>query len=332
MAVAPDLRRAAGVLPLSRRAEAQLAEDLFQAHARQIYAYCLRRLGSREEAEDALQATYLNAYRSLKGGFEPQLAQAWLLKVAQNVCFDRLRSTTRRARLELAHDAQEVEELAPAPVVGDELFGIEDALAALPDQQRRAILLREWQGLSYKEVAQELGLSQGAVETLLFRARRSLAAALEQPEARSRRRLLHAFDLGSLLTGLKASLGANLSANLATGIAVAATATTLASAPVGREMIRPLGAEPAQAQELERPTAARSEREAVRPSWDGSGFARLTKPEHGKGRGKPSWAGKRGAKKLDPPGARGKKAHADHAPRGNSSGRGHTTGGGPKKH
>ena len=53
----------------------------------------------------------------------------------------------------------------------------------MPEQQRRAILLREWQGLSYREVAAELEVSQSAVETLIFRARRSLAQGLEQPDS-----------------------------------------------------------------------------------------------------------------------------------------------------
>jgi len=52
----------------------------------------------------------------------------------------------------------------------------------MPENQRRAILLREWQGLSYREISAELDLSQAAVEMLIFRARRALAGALEQPE------------------------------------------------------------------------------------------------------------------------------------------------------
>src|SRR5919197_3456727 len=166
----------------------QLAEELFNEYSRRIYAYCLRQLGSPEEAEDALQATYLNACRSLLGGFEPDAAQAWLFKVAQNVCLTRQRSRSRRARVERAQDLQEMQDFVAAPEkAGDDLLGIEEALAALPDQQRRAILLREWQGLSYREVAEEMGLSQGAVETLIFRGRRSLAAALEEPAEPSRR-------------------------------------------------------------------------------------------------------------------------------------------------
>jgi RNA polymerase sigma-70 factor (ECF subfamily) len=158
------------------------AEELFTEHSRRIYAYCLRQLGSREEAEDAVQATYLNACRSLLSGFEPEIAQAWLFKVAQNVCLTKQRSTWRRRRIERPGDIQAMEDLIPSPhEPGDELLGIDEALASLPEQQQRAILLREWQGLSYREVAAEMGITQGAVETLIFRARRSLAAALEEP-------------------------------------------------------------------------------------------------------------------------------------------------------
>jgi RNA polymerase sigma factor (sigma-70 family) len=74
----------------------------------------------------------------------------------------------------------------------DELIHLPEALESMPDQQRRALLLREWQGLSYKEIADELDVSQAAVETLLFRARRTLAHGLVEappkPLAAPRRR------------------------------------------------------------------------------------------------------------------------------------------------
>jgi RNA polymerase sigma factor (sigma-70 family) len=210
----------------------QLAEDLFNEHYRRLYAYCLRQLGSPEEAEDAVQATYLNACRSLKAGFEPDIAQAWLFKVAHNVCLTRQRSSYRRARVERPHDLHAVQDVVAAPEgAGDELFGLDEALAGLPEQQRNAILLREWQGLSYREVAAKLEISQAAVETLIFRARRSLASALEQP-VRHRRRLVHSFDLSALLAGVKTALAGNLSASIATGIAVAASVTAIAATPV----------------------------------------------------------------------------------------------------
>lgn len=212
------------------------AEELFTEHSRRIYAYCLRQLGSPEEAEDALQSTYLNACRSLLSGFEPEVAQAWLYKVAQNVCLTKRRSSWRRRRVERPEDIQEIQDFIAAPAEhGDELFGIDEALAALPEQQRRAILLREWKGLSYREIATEMELSQGAVETLIFRARRSLAAALDEPEEPTRRaRLMHSLDAGALLAGLKTALCGSLATSLATGIAVAASTTAIVATPIGR--------------------------------------------------------------------------------------------------
>jgi RNA polymerase sigma factor (sigma-70 family) len=222
----------------------QLAEDLFNEHYRRLYLFCLRQLGSPEEAEDAVQATYLNACRSLMAGFEPDAAQAWLFKVAHNVCLTRRRSSWRRARLERPQDLQEVQDYVAAPEpAGDELFGLDDALATLPEQQRQAILLREWQGLSYREVGARLGLTQAAVETLIFRARRSLAAALEQPATR-RRRLLHAFDASALIASLKSALTASGSASLSTAVAVAASVTTTAATPTTRALDFPSQAQP----------------------------------------------------------------------------------------
>jgi RNA polymerase sigma-70 factor, ECF subfamily len=222
----------------------QLAEDLFNEHYRPLYRYCLRQLGSPEEAEDAVQATYLNACRSLMTGFEPDAAQAWLFKVAQNVCLTRQRSSFRRARIERPQDLQAVQDTVAAPEAhGDELFGLDEALAGLPEQQRKAILLREWQGLSYREVGAKLGLTQAAVETLIFRARRSLASALEQPVKR-RRRLVHAFDASALAASLKSALAGNLSASVATAVAVAASVTTLAATPTTRALDFPSHAQP----------------------------------------------------------------------------------------
>jgi RNA polymerase sigma factor (sigma-70 family) len=212
----------------------QLAEELFNEHHRRIYLYCLRQLGSPEEAEDAVQATYLNACRSLNDGFEPEAAQAWLFKVAHNVCLTRQRSSYRRARIERPHDLQAVQDIVAAPETpGDELFGLDEALADLPEQQRNAILLREWQGLSYREVATKLGLTQAAVETLIFRARRSLASSLEQP-ARARRRVMHSLNAGALVSSLKALVAGNVAASVATAVAVAASATALTAATIQR--------------------------------------------------------------------------------------------------
>ena len=152
MAVAPE------VSPSRLAAEeSETAEQLFAEHSGWIYGYCLRVLRSPEEAEDALQTTYLNACRSLNQGTRPKRGSAWLLRIAQNVCLSRLRSSGRRSTFEHAQDTAVLEATAPAPDrEQDDLVGLTEALHGMPEQQRKAILLREWQGL-YQEIASELG-------------------------------------------------------------------------------------------------------------------------------------------------------------------------------
>jgi RNA polymerase sigma factor (sigma-70 family) len=237
MAVAHEASSAVRLEP----AVCETAARLFEEHSGWIYGYCLRLLRSPEEAEDALQATYLNACRGLNDGVRPQVDSAWLLRIAQNVCLTRLRSSGRRARLERVQDVELLEETVAAPAHrGDELIGLTDALASLPEQQRRAILLREWQGLSYAEVAARLELTQSAVETLIFRARRSLAAALENPGKRRRLRLAHALDFAGLFAAFKGFFAGSASAKIVAAVVVAATAATVAATdPAGVWRDRP---------------------------------------------------------------------------------------------
>src|SRR5512146_1539075 len=145
LAAAPSIGRASrieGIAP----PEADLTRALYEEYANQIFRYCLHQLGSREEAEDAVQSTFLNAFRGLKRGVVPEVESAWLFKIAHNVCLSRRRSTWRRGRIESPADFEIVEELAPAPSRrAEELIGLQDVLEQMPEQQRRAILLREWQ-------------------------------------------------------------------------------------------------------------------------------------------------------------------------------------------
>ncbi len=161
------------------RAGSDLTTALFERHAATIFAHCLARLGSRVDAEDAVQATFLNAFRSVERGVRPELELAWLFAIANRVISNRRRGAGRRRRVESPRDIAEVMETPAAPgAEPEELMGLSGALARLPESQRRALLLREWRGLKYREICEELGLSQGAVEQLIFRARRSLAEQL----------------------------------------------------------------------------------------------------------------------------------------------------------
>jgi RNA polymerase sigma-70 factor, ECF subfamily len=223
--------------------QADATSELYERYAGQIYTYCFHQLGNREEAEDATQSTFLNAFRGLKRGIDPEFETAWLYKIAQNVCLTRQRSTSRRRRVETPGDLEAVQDFVPAHQVDpDDLISLPEALVAMPEQQRRALLLREWQGLSYKEIADELDLTQAAVETLLFRARRSLAAGLteELPRKQPKRlasRLRVGGDASSLLALLKTLLftgGAKVAATVATVAATSAGADTSSPPPNAR--------------------------------------------------------------------------------------------------
>jgi RNA polymerase sigma-70 factor, ECF subfamily len=204
-------------------------EDLFERHGERVLAYCRRRLRTTEEAEDALQTTFLYACRGLQRGVVPETEIAWLLKIAHNVCLSQWDSDRRRRRLELVQDPDRIDAAAPAAAPSDRenVIALETALGGLTELQRRAILLREWRGLSYQEIAVELDLSSSAVETLIFRARRSLARGLERQDV-GRSRLARCLDVGGLFSALKSALGlggsTKVAATLAVGAAVLAAA------------------------------------------------------------------------------------------------------------
>jgi RNA polymerase sigma factor (sigma-70 family) len=214
-------------------------ELLFQEYSSAVYRYCFARLGSREEAEDAVQVTFLNALRSLRRGTQPGEPRAWLFTIAANVSATVLRSRMRGAKVEVR--APEDFERMPSDGASEhELIDLDAALDALPTRQRQALLLRDWRGLSYAEIATELDASEPAVETLLFRARRAVAVSLARPARRLRevplRPTLSAFlPWPSALSGLKSSLANGVTAK-ALAIAVGATAPLVAFGVVERAL------------------------------------------------------------------------------------------------
>ena len=204
MAAVPSIGRATRV-ERPATPEAAAAGDLYERYSPQIFSYCLHQLGTREEAEDAVQTTFMNAFRGLSRGIVPELESAWLFKIAHNVCLSRRRSSWRRGKVEAPNNFEVLQEVIPGREhVGDELIRLQDVLEEMPENQRRAILLREWQGMTYREISDELGLSQAAIETLIFRARRALAQGLEQDADTWKRRLRRGADAGGAVAYVSA--------------------------------------------------------------------------------------------------------------------------------
>jgi RNA polymerase sigma-70 factor (ECF subfamily) len=164
---------------------------LVEAHQQRLLRLSERLLGDLEEARDAVQEVFLKAFKKA-GDFRPQgQVYTWLYRIAVNHCLNRLR---RRRIVRFTGfgggggaepDEPELPELDPA----DGAPSPEEALAArrrwaatrraierLPDNQRAVLVLVRFEGLSYREAALALGISEGAVESRLFRAMRRLEA------------------------------------------------------------------------------------------------------------------------------------------------------------
>ena len=151
-------------------------DELYRAHAPAIYRYAYAVLGNRADAEDVMQTTFVNALRALERGEVPRKPANWLITITHNLIRQRFRQQYIRPRqVELEGDIAMLEADDDAPSIED----LVRALQRIPEAQREALVLRELEGRSYKEIAAILDVSRPALEGLIFRARRSLAEELE---------------------------------------------------------------------------------------------------------------------------------------------------------
>lgn len=161
-------------------AAAARTEELYAHHGRLVLGLCRALLRDAAEGEDAAQQTFLSAHRSLVNGAAPLEPAAWLATIARNECWARIRSGMRRPlpTADVEGELSTSDPLAEAIRRAD-LAAMWAAIAELPRPQRDALLLREFGGLSYEELAGALAVTGAAVESLLFRARQGVRVRLE---------------------------------------------------------------------------------------------------------------------------------------------------------
>jgi RNA polymerase sigma factor (sigma-70 family) len=147
-------------------------EKLYRRYVKDVYHYALALLRNPADAEDVTQTTFLNAYRAYQRGDEILKPQNWLIKIAHNVARTRYARISRRVKEVPLED--HIDQLAIPEEERPNVEGVLRALGRLPFNQRAALTMRELEGRSYAEIADTLGVSVAAVETLIFRARRSL--------------------------------------------------------------------------------------------------------------------------------------------------------------
>ncbi|MGE5233677.1 MAG: RNA polymerase sigma factor [Acidobacteriota bacterium] len=174
---------------------------LIERHQDRLLAVCSRLLGDREEARDACQDVFLRAYRKA-GSYRPAgQVYTWLYRIAVNLCFNRLRRRRIVRFLPFAAPAPgseapvEIDPPDEGPDAARQLQARErwretrQALDRLPANQRAVVVLAKFEGLSYREIATALGISEGAVESRLVRAMRSLERAGTAPQESGRSRV-----------------------------------------------------------------------------------------------------------------------------------------------
>jgi len=150
-------------------------------------AYNLARwiLRNEPDARDAVQDAYLKAFRYFES-FHGDCGRAWLLRIVRNVCYDALRARdSQRNVISLDEKrAAEVPDSKPGPNVlaiqNSTKLRVREALEALPLEFKTAIILREFDGFSYKEISEIMGVPVGTVMSRLSRARQQLATLLQK--------------------------------------------------------------------------------------------------------------------------------------------------------
>jgi RNA polymerase sigma-70 factor (ECF subfamily) len=173
------------------RGDRSAFQALVERYQQKVYAVTYGVLGNRENALDATQETFIKAYRSLSGFKGKSSFYTWLYRIAFNSAIDLGRKETHREEVEFREELDQAEEKGEFPVApktvnpADELMRkelgdiIEDAIQQLPPDQRTAIVLREIEGLSYKEIAKVMKCSEGTVMSRLHYGRKRLQEILE---------------------------------------------------------------------------------------------------------------------------------------------------------
>lgn len=180
---------AALLVERARQGDTRAFEELARQLERPLYRHALRITGRDVDAEDVVQDALLSAWRSL-ASFEGTSFRAWIFRIATNRALDRLRAKKRRPELPLDPPSDDSDEsawpepAAPGPdllqIAADrEALGVvEEAIAALPEDQRAALLLRDVEGFAYEEIAMITMAEMGTVKSRIHRGRLAVRAAL----------------------------------------------------------------------------------------------------------------------------------------------------------
>jgi RNA polymerase sigma-70 factor, ECF subfamily len=173
----------------SRGGDHESFNQLILRWERPIYAFAFRVIGREEDARDVCQETFLRAFRSLPGFRGQAKFSSWLYQIAMNLCRDWMRRQRRAPTVQMAEGADPAElaaEGGPVESIEDlvarrELSAVvEEAMALLPEEQRTAIVLKEYHGITFQEIADLQGCPLSTVKTRLYQGLTVLRRHLEK--------------------------------------------------------------------------------------------------------------------------------------------------------
>jgi len=156
---------------------------LVERHQGAVFNFLLRSTGSREDAEDLTQQTFVNCFRAA-GRYRPTASfRTWLFRIARNLAVSHARRRPAGDSLDLLaasgyEPAAGGDDPAESAAAGELRRAYAEALLELPEDQRTALELRIGRGLGYREIAGVMGRSRSSVESLIHRGRETLAVAL----------------------------------------------------------------------------------------------------------------------------------------------------------
>jgi RNA polymerase sigma-70 factor (ECF subfamily) len=151
---------------------------LVRRHQQAVIGLALRMLGRRDAAEDVAQEAFLHVHRAARRYQPDAKFTTWLYRIVVNLCHD-ARRRARRGPAQLSEGAAPAQDPVADPIEAVERAErVRRAVSSLPDRQRTAVILHRYQGLSHHEIAQAMGWSESAVESLIVRAYATLRREL----------------------------------------------------------------------------------------------------------------------------------------------------------
>jgi RNA polymerase sigma-70 factor (ECF subfamily) len=154
--------------------------QLYHRYKHRVYGYCYRLLRHPQNAEDATQETFLKVHRSLHQLENPESLTSWIFSIARNEAYTALRRLKPVEELEVAENEVWDEDGPLKRIVENERAAIvQHCVSLLKPSYREILILREYEQLSYTEIAKVTGSTESAVKSALFKARKAMGKKLE---------------------------------------------------------------------------------------------------------------------------------------------------------